>query len=384
MITVPRRSGRVVAVVVTITFALVALVGGAATAAPTLDSVTTIAVGSTPWGMAVTPDGTEAYVANNASNSVSVIDTTTNTVASTISLGAAPYAVAITPDASEVWVTNPAADTISIISTATNMVTSTISVASAPLYLVFNSSGTTAWVTVNAIDSVQKIDVRTQAVITQIPVGAAPVGIALSADGSTLFTANMADGSVSIISASSDQVTSINNVSASPVQIALSADGRRAFVTDDSGTGNLYILDLISRTSLSPIYLGSPDSTGGVTMSRDGSTVFVGLANSGSPSIVEVDALALTVQGTIPVDPTPTVIVTSPTSSTIYATAQFNNTVNVINFVPEPTPIPTQSNVPEALASTGVTSSPGFVMALGAVAIGALTVLVLRRRRAGD
>ena len=37
--------------------------------------VATVAVGSGPFGVAITPDGTRAYVANSASNSVSVIDT---------------------------------------------------------------------------------------------------------------------------------------------------------------------------------------------------------------------------------------------------------------------------------------------------------------------
>ncbi len=46
--------------------------------------IATIAVGSSPVAVAMKPDGTRAYVANNSSNSISVIDTGSNTVIFTI------------------------------------------------------------------------------------------------------------------------------------------------------------------------------------------------------------------------------------------------------------------------------------------------------------
>ncbi|MDI9915675.1 YncE family protein, partial [Rhodococcus sp. IEGM 1379] len=59
----------------------------------------TIAVGASPTGIAITPDGARAYVTNYYGNSVSVIETATNTVdTNTITVGANPVGVAITPD----------------------------------------------------------------------------------------------------------------------------------------------------------------------------------------------------------------------------------------------------------------------------------------------
>jgi YVTN family beta-propeller protein len=51
-----------------------------------------------PVGVAVTPDGTHAYVANAFSKNVSVIDTASNTVVATVAVGTGPDGVAITPD----------------------------------------------------------------------------------------------------------------------------------------------------------------------------------------------------------------------------------------------------------------------------------------------
>ena len=59
--------------------------------------VATIPVGVAPNGVAITPDGSRAYVTNDDSDSVSVIDTTTSTVVATIPVGVGPVAVAITP-----------------------------------------------------------------------------------------------------------------------------------------------------------------------------------------------------------------------------------------------------------------------------------------------
>ena len=59
--------------------------------------VATIPVGVFPDGVAITPDGTRAYVVTEGPNAVSVIDTATNTVVATIPVGLAPFGVAITP-----------------------------------------------------------------------------------------------------------------------------------------------------------------------------------------------------------------------------------------------------------------------------------------------
>ena len=60
--------------------------------------VATVPVGLFPLGgIAITPDGTRAYVTNSNSNTVSVIDTATNTVVATVPVGVSPDGIAITP-----------------------------------------------------------------------------------------------------------------------------------------------------------------------------------------------------------------------------------------------------------------------------------------------
>ena len=69
--------------------------------------VTTVDVGLAPAGVAVTLDGSKVYVANEAVNgTVSVIDTATNAVSATVAVGRHPTGVAIKPDGSRIYVVN--------------------------------------------------------------------------------------------------------------------------------------------------------------------------------------------------------------------------------------------------------------------------------------
>ena len=94
---------------------------------------TAIAVGRQPQSIAVTPDGLWAYVTNFDDNNVTVIDLQTNTPLSVpIVVGPGPVGVAASPDGTRVYVTNfggtdpedleDNANSLSIIDTATNTV----------------------------------------------------------------------------------------------------------------------------------------------------------------------------------------------------------------------------------------------------------------------
>jgi len=82
-----------------------------------------IPVGSLPWGVAVTPDGSKVYVVNLIDGTVSVVSTATDTVIGPpIPVGSAPEGVAVTPDGSKLYVASLGVGTVSVVSTATNTV----------------------------------------------------------------------------------------------------------------------------------------------------------------------------------------------------------------------------------------------------------------------
>jgi YVTN family beta-propeller protein len=86
-----------------------------------------------PFDTALTPDGTELWVVNAASNDVSVIDLTTRGLAAHIEVGNNPRGIVLLPDGTTAYVNNTLAGTVSVIDTATYSVTSVITVTDIPL-----------------------------------------------------------------------------------------------------------------------------------------------------------------------------------------------------------------------------------------------------------
>ena len=74
-----------------------------------------------------------AYVANGGSNTVSVINTSTNKVVNTVTVGSRPFGVAITANGSFAYVVNDSSNSVSVIKTATNKVVKTVTVGSGPV-----------------------------------------------------------------------------------------------------------------------------------------------------------------------------------------------------------------------------------------------------------
>ena len=65
--------------------------------------------------VAFSPDSATAYVANIGDDTVSVIDTATNTVIDTINVGNGPVGVALSPNGTRLYVSNSGDGTVYVI-----------------------------------------------------------------------------------------------------------------------------------------------------------------------------------------------------------------------------------------------------------------------------
>ena len=113
-----------------------------------------------------------ACITNNGANTVSVIDTDTNTVVATVALGSAPWGVAVNPVASFAYVTSTGSggNKVSVINTINNTVAATCRGVD-PLGVAVNSAGTTVYVTNYNDSTVVVIKTSTNAVVATVPVG---------------------------------------------------------------------------------------------------------------------------------------------------------------------------------------------------------------------
>jgi YVTN family beta-propeller protein len=194
---------------------------------------TPINVGTTPtpasqW-IAVTPDGSEAYVAN-IEGDVTVINLAGATVSTNVPLGSGVTSLAVSPDGSEVYATK-LDNTVSVISTATDAVVgSPIAVGTTPVSVAFSPSGLRAYVlTVNSIPEVVSVIDTT----TRTPL--APVQVAASNPGGASIAIVPDQGPVADFSSSpapAGSPTSVNGGSSSD------SDGTVARYDWDFGDGH--------------------------------------------------------------------------------------------------------------------------------------------------
>jgi YVTN family beta-propeller protein len=151
----------------------------------------TIAVGDQPGTIAITPAGDKLYV-GIAGGQVQVVDISLGTVQTTISVGGSS-GIAITPDGTRAYVTG---GLIYVIDTSTNSVTQSFSPGQelGAEYIVIKPDGSKAYVTANALFGgvVAVVDLSTNTVNKWMSGNGLTGHIAIAPDGSRVYLGDVA------------------------------------------------------------------------------------------------------------------------------------------------------------------------------------------------
>jgi YVTN family beta-propeller protein len=207
-------------------------------------------------GVALAPNGRTLYATSNTGSSGSVIpiDTATGTPGAAISNVPNPVAIAITPDGTTAYVVNAnesANGSVTPINLATGSPGTPITVGKDPEGIAITPDGKTAYVANdNTSGSVTPIDLATGTPGTSIPVGMDPIGVAITPDGKTAYVADAGDSTVTPI----DTAT---NIAGTPIDVG-SSDGGIAMTPDQAPVA------AFSATAAAP---GSPSTFDGSTSS---------------------------------------------------------------------------------------------------------------------
>lgn len=269
-----------------------------------------------------------AYVANYNSNSVSVIDTSANTVLATVAVGASPYGVTVNPSGTRVYVTNNNGATLSVIDTGTNTVVSTIPVGIWPHSAIVNPAGTRIYVTNydGSINNVKVIDASTNTVVSTVTVGSHPSGISVNPAGTRVYVANTWDNTVSVIDTSTNTVVSTIAMGSEPLGVSVNPAGTRVYVTN-RGSGTLSVIDTSSNTVVATITVGASPYI--VSINPSGTRAYVANYNGNSVSVI--DTSTNTVVATVAVSAGPQGLSVNPAGTRVYATNPGNNSVSAID-----------------------------------------------------
>jgi S-layer protein (TIGR01567 family) len=250
-----------------------------------------IYVGNAPYGVAVSLDGTRAYVTNggsfNVAGTVSVIDTSDNNVIDTYTVEKKPMGIAINPSGTKVYVANYVSGTVSVIDTVSKTI-KPVTVGMGPVGVAISPDGSKVYVTNELSYTVSEIDIATDTVNPNpIYVGMQPWGIAVTPDGSKAYVANEEGHTVSVINTATRDVKPVS-LGGYNHGIAVSPDGSEVYVTseDDNDAGSVYVIDTATDTVvLPPIHVGKLPT--GVSFSLNGNYAYV--ANSGSNTVSIID-----------------------------------------------------------------------------------------------
>jgi YVTN family beta-propeller protein/probable HAF family extracellular repeat protein len=275
----------------------------------------TVAVGSGPRGVAITPNGVHAYVTNVSSNTVSVIDTDTNTVTATVAVGGSPVSVVITPDGARAYVTNAFSDTISVIDTATNAVIENVPVGDGPGDVAITPAGARAYVTNEFSNTVSVIDIATNVVIENVPVGSGFSSVAITPDGAYAYVTSVHSNTVSVIDTASNTVAATVAVGSVPRGVSITPDGAYAYVTN-VGSNTVSVLAIASNTVAATVAVGSGPF--GIAITADGARAYVTSVNSNIVSVI--DTAGNTVAETVTVGNVPLGVAITPPSPKYHLT----------------------------------------------------------------
>jgi YVTN family beta-propeller protein len=299
---------------------------------------------------------TVAYVANAGSNSVSVIDTTTNTVTANIPLASSPVAVVFSPDGSRAYVGDSTNNggfppfpngTIYVIDTSTNIVVRTISLTNSEdgaslaitpdgttLYasadttgdalvidiasgnvtatlpgigggaVVITPNGSTAYVS-NRFNAVTAITTASNTVTATIPVGItfpATTQMAITPDGSFLYVPLFGPGQAVVIATATNSVvgTPISTVQG-PFGVAITPDGAFAYVYSGISTGGVSVIRTADNTVVATVPAGK--NLNGLAITPDNAFAYVTVSNSNSVAVI--DTATNTVVANVPVGSVP-------------------------------------------------------------------------------
>jgi DNA-binding beta-propeller fold protein YncE len=246
-------------------------------------------VGSSPAGVALTPDGSTLLAANSGDDTVTPVAITTGTSGLTFSpgtpipAGSGPDALAITGDGATAYVTDDGSDTVTPITLegGVDIPGTPLNVAAGPDAIALTPNGELAYVTSDS-GWVTPIITSTNGISTTPPairIGANPDSIAIAPNGQTGYVTDSAGGTITQFAIPSDQVGTPINVGSTPNAIAISPDGSTAWVAN-----NITPTSASAEYALTPINLASdtlsasialPWRPSAIVISGDGSTAYV-------------------------------------------------------------------------------------------------------------
>jgi YVTN family beta-propeller protein len=251
-------------------------------------------------GLGFSPDHRTLAVVAIGSNSVTFVDTASNSVKHVTYVGRSPHEAFFTPDGTEVWVAVRGENYVAILDGATYQEKTRIVVANGPGMTIFSPDGKYAYVCSSFTPETTIITVADRKIAGKVR-QASPFcpNIAASPDGSQVWFTLKDTGKVQVFNAEAP-FSPIRTLDTGPitnhVNIVRNANGMFAYVTV-GGRNEIQVFRTDDFSKVATIPVGKLPH--GIWPSGDGTRVYVGLENE--DRIAAIDTLTNEVIATSPI-----------------------------------------------------------------------------------
>ena len=246
---------------------------------PVDEAEDSIDIGGPTQGLAVLPNGLKGYAVSTTTDQVIPVDLVALTNGTPIPVGSEPVSAASDVNGDFVYVANRGSNSLSVVDTATDTVVNTILLSGSPEQILASPNGDYMYVVTPDSQSVELIDVDATSAsyntaTARFRVGASPTGGSVSPDGTVLFVF-VDDGFVTIdLSPTAFGATARFRVGASPTGGSVSPDGTLLFLFTD--TDEIVVVDINGAgfgTAVARFRVGASPTGGSV--SPDGTILYV-------------------------------------------------------------------------------------------------------------
>jgi YVTN family beta-propeller protein len=284
-----------------------------------------------PPATEIPQERTRVYVANESSNSITVIDARTYQVLATIDArNHATHDLALTRDGSLLLATNLASGRLSLIDTAAMEMIGSVYTGERAHVVAFTNDDRQAWIANIGENNVSILDVASRRILGTIPTGKGPTGLAFSRDGRFAYVSNMGDKNVVVVDTATLAIVKSIPVGTNPHFLILGPDGR--IWGCNTGSNDVYVIDPGTQEIVGSFQVGpAPQQIAFGYKGLQGPLAYVTVAGFNKVLVLGGDATRLRLMEEIDVGDGPNGIWANPQGTRVFVVHERSNDLRVID-----------------------------------------------------
>ncbi|MEK8029773.1 cytochrome b/b6 domain-containing protein [Ideonella sp. DXS29W] len=248
--------------------------------------VAEIAAGKKPRGTVITVDGQRAFVSDQPNNRLVIVDLAKRQASGEVALGESPEGVGLSPDGRWAAVAIEESNDVAFVDTASNKLAYVVKVSGKnPEHAVFSPDGKLVFVSAEEGEAVNVIDMAKRQDVARIPVGARPRGIGFSPDGARAYVAAENSDELYVIYTRELKVAAKVKAGSRSNGVTVHPNGKWVFVSN-GGAASVSVIDAATLATVATVPVGQRPWN--MALSPDGAKLYVACGRSGS--VVVVDA----------------------------------------------------------------------------------------------